>query len=79
MAADQESAPLESLDADGLTKLELSTNGNGVAILKIFFDSRNKPRLLEFESKKQAIDYYNKLWRERSLNDQDLVEVGDFS
>ena len=67
MAADQDTGSLEKSDVDGLTKLELSTNGTGVATLKLYFDNLQKSRPLEFESKKQAIDHYNKLWRERQL------------
>ena len=79
MATVQDSGSQAQIDPDDLIRMEVSTNRYGEATLKLYLKGVQRPRVIEFESKKKAIDFYDELWRKRQLDREDLVEVGDLN
>ena len=66
------------LDPDEITKLEISTQRNGCVLIKLFFGDEGNPTLLDFPSKKDAIEFYRTIWQLRRSNEEQLVDLGDF-
>lgn len=66
------------LDPDEITKLEISTQRNGCVLIRLFCEDEGNPTLLEFPSKKEAIEFYRTIWQLRQSIEEQIVDVGDF-
>ena len=66
------------LDPDAVTRVEISSKDNPHAFLKISLKGQHEPTVLEFASRKEAIDFYEAIWQQRQSREEQIVEVGEF-
>ena len=65
------------LDPNEIARIEIFTKDNQAAIFTMSLRGRQGPTVMKFASRKEAIEFYEAIWRRRRSGTEQVVEVGD--
>ncbi len=66
------------LDPDKITRIEISAKNSPNAFLKISLRGRAGSTVVMFASRKEAIEFYEAIWKQRHSSAEQIVKVGEF-